>query len=376
MIDNLRPVWAEINLNNFIHNIKAIRDLLPHDVCFLGVVKANAYGHGALKISEIALEFGVDKLATATLDEALAIKQRLPKAEILVLGYTSPKLIYEAIINDITLCVYHEEVAKAINKIAYSLNKIAKIHIKLDTGMGRIGYQYTQKSINEIIQINNFTNVEIEGIFTHFATASDNKDFLELQNKRFNDFINELQNLGVCPKYYHCANSAAILEYPHTYFNMVRAGIILYGISDNHNPSNIILKPVMSLKTKVVHLKTIQKGDSVSYGRTFIATKDTIIATLPLGYADGYMRILSNKAEVLINGKRAKIVGNICMDQCMIDVSEIDNVELGSEVILLGSDNFGGEISASELADIAGTINYEIICAISNRVPRVYIYNL
>ncbi|RDU61268.1 alanine racemase [Helicobacter sp. MIT 14-3879] len=372
-----REVWAEINLSYFAHNLSIIKQRLRHNVHLLVVLKADAYGHGALELGKVALQQGAYQFGVATFEEAMELREAFRKARILIFGYSSPSLAKEIIQHNIEVCVYNKNMAHSLSEAAKTLNKTALIHIKLDTGMHRIGYQYNQKSIQEIQAISMLPHIKIQGIFTHFATA-DCKDlsYLNTQYINYQQFFDSL-SIDKSSVLKHCANSAAIISAPQTHEDMVRLGIIGYGLKPSLeiDMQNLPLKAVMNLKTKIVHIKTLEKGQSISYGRTFSTTKRTKIATLPLGYADGYMRLLSNKAEVLIHGKRAKVVGNICMDQCMIDVSEIENVKVGDSVLLFGYDDLGNELSIDELAQHIGTINYELVCAVSKRVPRVYVEN-
>lgn len=370
----LHPVWAEISLDNFAHNIGVIKGLLSKDTKLMAVVKANAYGHDAVSLGQVAFDNGVYMLAVSSVKEAMLLRNSLNKdVRILVLGYTYENLSDIVVLNDIRLCVYTRHLALSLSKMALHHNKLARIHIKLDTGMGRIGYRCLDSDLKEIEEISKLPNIVIEGIFTHFATAGEDNNYLDSQMKIYMDFVSKLKNIGIKPDILHCANSAALITNPNTHMDMVRAGIILYGLNPSYNVKISNLKPVMSLKTKIVNLKYINKGDSVSYNRSLIADSRMKIATLPIGYADGYMRSFSNQARVLINGFFANIVGNICMDQCMVDVSEIHNVSIGDEVILFGKDNFGNEISVDELAKLANTINYEVITNISSRVTRVLV---
>ncbi len=370
-----RDVVAEINLNNFEHNLDLIRHNIPAKTLMLAVLKADAYGHGALKLAEVLLKKGVEYLGVATLDEALELRARFLNARILILGYIPYSAIGQALDNDIALCVYQYEFAQALNKEASKRGKKAHIHIKLDTGMGRIGFECNTKNIQEILSIAALSFVQVDAIFTHFATADEeDKSYLHQQYKTYSNFIYELHQKGMSNFLKHCANSASIISHPYSCCDMVRAGIVLYGLkpSQNMDMKHFDFKSIMTLKTKIVHLKTLSQGQSVSYGRKYIADKKCIIATLPIGYADGYMRLLSHKAQVLIRQQRANIVGNICMDYCMVDVSHIHDVQLYDDVVLFGYDDFGNELSVDELATHIGTINYEIVCAISKRVLRVY----
>lgn len=369
----LHPVWAEISLGNFIHNVRVIKKIIPSDTKLLAVVKANAYGHGAIELGKLACDNGAYMLAVSSIKEALSLRDGISNdVRILVLGYTCDSLADIAVSNDIRLCIYTKHLASSLSKVAVSYGKYARIHIKLDTGMGRIGYQCSDNDLKEIEEISRLPNIIIEGIFTHFATADEDSDYLGYQMKKYMAFVNKLRNIGISPDILHCANSASLILHSNTHMNMVRAGIVLYGLKPSYNMNIPDLRPVMSLKTKIVNIKYISSGESVSYGRSFIADSAIKVATLPIGYADGYMRSLSNRAKVLVNGRLAKVIGNICMDQCMIDVTSIDNVRVGDEVTMFGKDHLGNEISVDELARTLNTINYEVITNISNRVTKVF----
>lgn len=368
--------FAEVNLSHYAYNLKQIKGFLPQGVKIMAVIKANAYGCGIVEIAKKAIECGIYALGVARMDEAIIVRNALPNAKILILGYTSKELLESAIAHNIELCVYHKDIAEAISSEAQKQGKIASIHIKIDTGMGRIGYlcdeSNAKSTLNEIENIAKLPCVNIAGIFTHFSSADeDNLSYTQMQVERYCNFIKALKMRGIRGFIRHCSNSAGIFSYPNGVFDMVRVGIVSYGISPLPQlPIN--LKPVLSLKARVVHIKTVPKNYAISYGRTFITSKPTKIATICVGYADGYSRLLSNKGEVLIHKKRAKVIGNVCMDQLCVNISEISEVQIGDCVVLFGCDEFGNEISPNELAHKIGTIGYEIICAVSNRVARVY----
>lgn len=368
-----RYVYAHIHTDHFIHNLRLMRQYVPQRTHLMLVLKADAYGHGALMLGKIALENGIYQVGVATFDEAMELREYLPQAKILILGYTPPSVVDEAIRHNIELCVYDIAMARALSQSAKTQNKQALIHIKLDTGMNRIGYQCNEKSMKEIHEIAKLPNINIRGIFTHFASADSDLEYLQMQYKCFQSFVIKLPKTK--NTLLHCANSASIMNANETHLDMVRLGIIAYGLKPDFSMDmqGIMLKPAMSFKAHIVHIKEIAPNERVSYGGTFITNKKTKIATLPVGYADGYMRLLSNKAEVLVRGKRARVVGNICMDQCMIDVSDIDDVQIGDCAVLFGYDDFGNILSVDELAKHIGTISYELVCAVSKRVARVYI---
>ena len=364
-------VCAYISKEAIKHNFDKIKKLLPDNVKIMPVIKADGYGHGANVFAEL-LEEKSDYFAVAIIEEAIALREHGVKKPILLLGYTAPVYFEKALQNDITVTILSYEDAVAMSQAAVKINKTAKIHIPVDTGMSRIGFTPDEFGAEEVLKIASLKNICIEGVFTHFATADEaDKDFTKLQAERFTHFKNLLEARNVNIKLYHCANSGAIMQHGKLSFDMMRAGIILYGLypSEEVDKSVLDLIPVMELKTHVAFVKTIKKGDSVSYGRTFTADKDMKIATIPVGYADGYPRLLSNKGRVIINGSYAPIVGRICMDQFMVDVSHIETVKTGDEVVLIGKQNelF---IGADEVARLTETINYEVTCNISKRVPR------
>ncbi len=374
-LNKVRPAWAEINLDNLAHNMREIRKLTKPDALVTAVIKADGYGHGATKITKTLLENGADRFAVAVIDEAIELRNSEVNVPILVLGYTSPQRAEEVLQYDIEQTVYSMEVAEALSKEASRVNKISKIHIKIDSGMGRIGLQPNNDTIEIIKKIYNMPHIVIEGIFTHFAIADEvDKTYTNQQFEKFSWVCNELEKAGIHIRLKHCGNSATIIDLPQMHENMVRAGIILYGLAPSNDVElqKLELKQVMSLKARVTHVKEISEGQSVSYGRKFIASKTSKIASLPLGYADGYTRLLSGKAEALIKGIRVPVIGRICMDQCMIEVTGIEDVNVGDEVVLFGEQG-QSFISIDELAEKLGTINYEIVCMIARRVPRVYI---
>ncbi|WP_040330600.1 alanine racemase [Clostridium ihumii] len=374
MFRHLRPVWAEIDLDKLAHNMKEIRRA-SQSKGIIAVVKADAYGHGAVDVAPVLLENGADRLAVAVISEAVELRRSGIDAPIMILGFTPPNLIDTLLKYNIEQTVINYEFAKELSNMARKKNKIAKIHIGIDTGMGRIGFLPNETSLNEISKINQLPNIEIEGLFSHFSSADEScKEYTLKQLMCYEDFYKRLIENDVKINNRHIGNSAAIIDLPKTHFDYVRPGIIQYG----YYPSNEVLKgklnlrPVMSVKSNIVHIKTLKAGEHISYGRRFTTERESIIATLPVGYADGYTRLLFGKGKVIINGKFAPIVGTICMDQCMIDITDIEGVKIGNEVILLGEDNQGNKFNADDIAESLGTINYEVICAINKRVPRVY----
>lgn len=374
MFKSIRPVWAEISLDNLAHNMREIRRVAKSkDI--MAIIKADAYGHGAMDVAPVLLENGATSLGVAVITEAIELRKAGIKAPLMILGYTPLTFSKEIIKYDIQQTVFTFEYAKALSNEAQKLGITAKIHIGLDTGMGRIGFLPNEESVNEVYAISKLPNIEIVGLFSHFSSADEeDKDYTYEQLDKFNNFYHELTKKGVKPKIRHIANSAAIIDLPEAHFEAVRPGLILFGYypSEEIHKEKIHLKPVLTLKTDVVHVKTMEKDMYISYGRKYKTEKESIIATLPIGYADGYTRLLFNKAKVIINGKLAPIVGRICMDQCMVDVTDIGEVKVGDEVILIGQQG-NVKFDADDIAELLGTINYEIICMIGKRVPRVYI---
>ncbi|MGL4450939.1 MAG: alanine racemase [Sarcina sp.] len=374
-MESIRPVWAEVNLDNIRSNIREIKKLTK-DKKIIAVVKADAYGHGAVDVAPVLLEEGASKLAVAVITEALELRNAGIKADIMILGYTPLTFSEKLIRQNIEQTVYSLDYARGLSREALKLNTKAKIHLAIDTGMGRIGF-LPNEDLEDIIKVCSLPGLDIVGIFTHFSTADEkDKTYTKKQFKKFVGICDELEKRGIHIPLKHSSNSAAIMDLNETYLDGVRPGIITYG----YYPSNEVqleklkLKPALTLKTNVVHLKKLKKDMYISYGRDFKTEKETIIATLPIGYADGYTRLLNGKAKVIIRGQLAPVVGKICMDQCMVDVTDIKGVKLGDEVILIGEDN-GVKFNADDMAQLIGTINYEIICMLKNRVPRIYLEN-
>lgn len=372
--ETLRPVWAEINLNHIQHNVNAIREKVGSTE-IIGVVKADGYGHGALEVSKVLLANGVSTLAVATLSEAIALRDAGIQCPIIMLGLTPWIYIHELIRYDLTPVMASYMDTRLLSTLAVESKKTVEILIAVETGMGRIGFMPGKESVTEIKGISQLPNIKIKGIFSHFSTADEeDKTFSKLQLTIFDKFFSDLKEAGVAIRYRTHANSAAIMEIPEAYFDAVRPGIILYGCypSEQVDKSLLNLRPAMALKANIVFLKRVPAGYPISYGRKFITQRETLIATLPLGYADGYPRYLSGKGRVIVNGEFAPVVGNICMDQCMIDVTDIPGVRKYDEVVLIGTQG-DKTILADEIAEKTGTINYEIVCRIGQRVPRVYI---
>ena len=370
-MNHTRRTWATVDLTAAEENINKIRSIVGGDCAIMSVVKADGYGHGAVEISK-TIDKNTDYFAVSNIDEAIQIRVGGIEKPILILGYTPPRSMDLIAKYDVTQTVFSYDYGKMLAQAAEDLGKKIKVHIKIDTGMNRLGFSVQNEeekalSTEKIKELYKGKNLEFEGIFTHFAVADEpEKPFTKIQFERFTEFVSLLEKEGIKFRYRHAANSAAILNFPEMKLDMVRPGLILYGITTNR-PDTVGLKPVMELKTTVSFVHDFRKGDSVSYGQTYIAPKDMKIATLPIGYADGLFRSLSKSLKVLINGKEAPIIGRICMDQCMVDVSGLD-VKTEDEVTV-----FGGGKSVYELSDAIDTIPYEIICDIGKRVPRVYL---
>ncbi|MBU7007974.1 alanine racemase [Phosphitispora fastidiosa] len=373
---SLRPAWVEVDLSAIAHNMKELRRTVASDARIMAVVKANAYGHGAVPVSKTVLENGADYLGVAILDEARELREAGISAPILILGYTPVEQAEEAVSLGVAQTVYSREGAEAISQAAVKLGKKAKIHIKVDTGMGRLGFPAGESSsVDEIIKAATLPGIAPEGILTHFSVADTaDKEYTYRQYAQFCKVISRLRNEGFPEVIKHAANSAAIIDLPGVHLDMVRAGISVYGLypSPEVQKESVDLKPALSFKARAAHVKTVPADTSISYGRTFVTRDEIRAATIPVGYADGYSRLFSNKAYVLARGVRVPVIGTVCMDQFIIDISEVPEVRAGDVVTLIGRE---GEqsVTADELADLIGTINYEIVCMISNRVPRVYV---
>ncbi len=372
----MNRTWAEIDLDALASNMKNIRKKTEKQAKIMAVVKADAYGHGVLEVSKTVLENGADSLAVACLSEALQLRREGFDVPILILGATSEDEAEQIVANDISATVFSYESAKVLSNEGEKQGKSAKIHLKTDTGMSRIGFvigENEDTAVSEIKKIANLPYIEIEGIFSHFSTSDEaNRDYTKRQLGIFTAFCDRLDKEGVKIPIRHIANSAAIIAYPEAHLDMVRAGIVLYGLypSAEMDRSALSLKPVMSLKSRIVMVKEKCAGWGVSYGKEYLTDKKTKIATLPIGYADGYTRNIAKEGKVeLSDGTLAKIIGRICMDQCMIDVTNVNNISAGDEVILFGAD----KITADNIAEWADSINYEIVCLVSKRIPRIYI---
>lgn len=365
-----RPVWAEIDLAAIKHNVREIKKGLAAGVKFCAVVKADAYGHGAVAVSRAVLAAGADRLAVAILAEAVELRQAGFLAPIQILGFTPPQQARTLAAYDIAQTVYSLEDVRVLAAAGVETGRTIKVHIKIDTGMGRIGILPADAG-DFAAAAAGLAGVEIEGVFSHFATAdAADKSYAKEQYARFQEALARIKARGIDVPLRHIANSAATLELPETHLDMVRPGIILYGLWPSDEVARgLDLRPALQLKAQVAHVKRVASGTSISYGRTYTTQAESMIATLPIGYADGWTRLLSGKASVLLHCRRAPLVGRICMDQCMADVSAIPGVKAGDTATLFGVPG----LSTDEVAGLLGTINYELVCMVGKRVPRRYI---
>ena len=377
----LRRTWAEIDLDKIEKNYDICRSMLRDGVQMMGVIKADGYGHGAVAYARIFSEKGCEWFAVSNIDEALQIREAGIDTPILILGFTPAEMAEVLAYNNIAQAVFNSEYAEALSAAALRQGVEVNIHIKVDTGMSRIGFLYQDseddaESIDAIERACKLPGLYPQGIFQHFAVADCGEDgevYTRLQYDLFLDVIRRLEKRGVGFELYHCCNSAGASEYRDLQLNLSRLGIVIYGLTSSDKVvEQWGIQPVMSVKSVVAMVKTIEAGTTVSYGRTFTADKQMQIATIPIGYADGYTRRLSgNGAKMIINGEYVPIIGTICMDMCMVDVTGLD-VQAGDSVTVIGKDG-DKEITADEIAEKSGTINYEITCDISKRVPRVYV---
>jgi alanine racemase len=365
-----RPTFAEINLDAIRHNLEIVSHIVKGGTKILGVVKADAYGHGMKEVSKAIVDC-VDYFGVASLDEAVGLRNIGIKKPILVIGAILPEEIEGVLKFNVIQTVSDLDVPKRLSKLAAAKNKTIKVHIKIDTGMGRLGFWH-EEAIDFIKKISKLKNIIIDGIFTHFPNAEADKVFTRNQIMNFKRLMEDLLDNGIDIPIKHTANSMGLIDFKNSHMNMVRPGLMMYGIYPKPSlMKNIFLRPSLTLKTKITHLKSMPKGRGVSYGMTYVTAKPTKVATIPIGYGDGYSRHFSNKAEVLINDRRCPIVGRVCMDMCMVDVGHLKNVKVGDDVILIGSQ--GKEIiRAEELAWLINTIPYEVLCNIGHRVPRIY----
>ena len=373
-------IWAEINLAALAHNVRELRRITNPKAKLLVAVKANGYGHGAIDVARTALKNGATHLGVARLHEGIDLRKAGIAAPILILGYTPSQGLAQLLTYRLIPTVYSLENARNFSAAASKQNQILPIHIKVDTGMGRLGIQWdalrlddTESAVADITAIAQLPGIELQGVFTHFANADNrNKAYAHRQFDRFQQLLTALKNNGRKMPLQHAANSGAIIDMPETHLDLVRAGIATYGLYPSHdvNRNRIDLIPALQLKARIIQLKQVPANTPISYGCTYKTTATTTIATIPVGYGDGYSRMLSNRGHMLVRGQRAPIVGRICMDLTMLDVGHIDGVQEGDEVVLIGRQG-GAAISADDIAVSTGTINYEVVTALSARVPRV-----
>lgn len=374
--------WAEIDLNAIAHNVQELRRITNPKASLMVAVKANAYGHGIIEIARQALQCGADALGVARISEGIQLRKTGINAPVLIFGYTPPSEAARLHEFDLLQTVHSYETARALSDTASSLDIKINIHLKIDTGMGRLGLlpdsrraAPADRAVEEVKSIAGLSGLKLEGIFTHFATADwSDKLYAEKQFEIFSNFLDQLHKAGLEFSVKHAANSGAIIDMPKTHLDMVRAGISVYGLypSDEIDKSCIKLWPAMSLKAKIIHLKKVPAGFMVSYGITHKTKKPTTIATIPVGYGDGFSRLMSSNGHMLVHGQKAPIIGRVCMDLTMIDVGHIPQVEIEDEVVVFGHQG-NASITADEIAKSTNTINYEVVTRISHRVPRMYL---
>ncbi|MDY3992494.1 MAG: alanine racemase [Evtepia sp.] len=370
----MKRTWAEVSMERLAHNYHALRGLTPYGTKFLGLVKADAYGHGAIPVARKLEELGADYLGVACLDEAIELREAGIQAPILILGCTPSVYGGDLVKYNITQACYDLEYAKALSAEAQKAGGTITVHIQCDTGMTRLGFLCHEETIpqsaKEIYEAVNLPGLKAEGIFTHFSDSDGSEEYTMLQFGRFLEIIRQVQELGYTFAIRHCANSAATLLYPATYLDMVRPGIVLFGhLPDaSMDPGLCDLVPVLELKSRVATVRKVPAGTPVSYGRTNTLQRDTTLAVIPVGYGDGYCRGFSNKITVLINGQKAPVTGRICMDMCMVDVTDIPGVKEGDVAVLYGD---GQPVEAG--AGIMNTISYELLCVLTKRIPRIYL---
>lgn len=371
-------VYAKIDLDAIAHNIALVKKKIPHDTRLMLIIKADAYGHGAVPIAR-CFENEADYFGVAEMDEALELRRAGIQKPILILGYTSPHLFETALANDITMTMFQFEAIHALSETAVRLGKTARVHFGVDTGMSRIGFRVTEEEAEKAVIAAKLPNITLEGIFSHFALADAFNKIPSIEQRAlFDRFLTMLHEKGVDVPICHLNNSAGILSFDR-YYDMVREGIILYGLYPSEEVreetnKSFDFRPAMEFITHISHIKTLEAHHGISYGHTYITNKDMRIATIPVGYADGYPRALSNKGTVLIHGKRCPILGRVCMDQMMVDITDIPEAKVEDKVVLVGrnGDDF---ISVEEIADASYSFNYEFVCGIARRVPRIYIRN-
>lgn len=367
----LRDTYIEVNLDNIAYNMKKIKEVVGDDVDIAAVIKADGYGHGAVNIAPSIMENGGAYLAVATLTEALELRNNYKDYNIMIMGYTPDEYLEYVVLNDITQTIFSLRQGKLLDDAGKKYNKRPVVHIKYDTGFNRLGFKDSLESIDEIDKIFDLENIYVEGIFSHFALTDKKED--DLQYEKFINAVSKLENRGRKFKYKHVCDSISGIDYPECRLNMIRPGAIIYGLK-SYKDDSVILKQAMTFKTKIYHIKTLEEGEGVSYDYTWKAGKKSVIATLPFGYADGYPRNMRDKGTVTIHGKKAPIIGVICMDQCMVDITDIPEAQVGDEVIIYG-DGTNNTLDINQISLLASTNKNEIVCRITRRTPRVYIKN-
>ncbi len=377
----LRRTWAEVDADALKNNYKRIREAADKNAKIMCVIKADAYGHGAVFCARLYEQLGADFLAVSNIEEAMQLRDNDISLPILILGFTPAEYAKQLADNNISQAVFSLSYARELSKYAVRDNVTVKIHIKLDTGMSRIGFMYQnidrdKNSVDEIAAASRLPGLDFEGVFTHFALSDEGEEGKEAtlhQYECFSDCVNRLKEKGIVFRIVHCSNSGAIIDYKQMHHDCVRAGIILYGLSPSKKlDKRLALRPAMQIKSVIAQIKTVDPDTAVSYGATYHTKDRTTVATVPIGYADGYTRSLGNRAFMTVNGKKAPVIGRVCMDQLMLDITGIEGVQTGDEVTVVG-DGENNTFSFDDMAEMTGTINYELVCLVGKRVPRVYI---
>ncbi len=368
-------VVAEINLDAIEHNLASIRHHIPSSTKVCSVIKADGYGHGAIPLAKTLVDLGVDTFAVATCDEAMRLRKNGIDQMLLVLGYTTEADLVDIVHHSITQTIFRMDMAEKLSKVAVQVGKVAHVHILLDTGMGRLGFMPTEETVQLVKDIKQLPFISMDGVYSHFARADElDKSVCEKQYSKYQWFVERLKEEGLSDICLHLSNSATVIDLPKANYDMVRVGIATYGLypSEEVMKDVVELRPVLSLKSHVILVKDVPVGQPISYGGTFVTKRTSKIATIPVGYGDGYPRALSSKGDVLIRGKRAPIIGRVCMDLLMVDVTDIEGVQNEDDVVLIGRSG-KEQITVEEIAGHMGTINYEVVCQLGKRIPRVYI---
>ena len=368
-----RPTFAEIDLGAILYNLRQIRNRVDKDIKIMAIVKADAYGHGMKEVSQAVARKGIDYFGVASLDEAATLREAGIKKNIIVLGAILPEEVEGVLRFNVIQTVSDLAIARLLSQLAQSKKRIIKVHAKIDTGMGRLGVWH-KDAVNFVKKLASLKNIKVDGIFTHFPSAEDDKVFTRNQLRDFKSLIEELLRHGIDIPIKHTSNSMAVIDFKDSHMHMVRPGLIMYGLHPRSDlAKKLRLRPALKLKTKVVYVKPVSRGRSISYGRTYVTKKDTNIATIPVGYGDGYSRDLSNRGHVLIKGRRLPIVGRVCMDMSMVDAGRSRTVKPGDDVVLIGKQGKDA-VTVEEIARLSNTIPYEVVCNIGRRVPRIYKY--